>query len=622
MRVRQLKNRILLSMFVIIGVLSVSIAILGYCVIQADIMDRAQRKVRDNLKAARSFYQGEIERIEIAFQLVNFNEDIGQLRKKMNLHYLQLAEAVNIDKTPSELVQSVFVSGRGAGGTRIMTNAELGQISPDLVETKKIHIRPTAMALPTEKKELDSVMVKEFAMPILGKSGKVEKVYYGGRIINRDYELVDKIQTLVFGGEQYQSKPVGTVTIFLDDTRISTNVLDESGQRAVGTRVSAQVYKEVVEKGHVWDDRAFVVNTWYKSAYEPIKNINGQIIGILYVGTLAEPFDAMIRQIMFSFAGIVAAVTVLAVLLSFILAGRISRPLTQLLAATKKLSGGDLGYSVAHETGVVEIDNLAESFNEMSARLHERDKSLQLSNQLLDELNKRYVDLIGFVSHELKGILASVVMNIHSMRDQFLGPINEKQKRALDGAARSLDYLTDTVKKFLNLGRIEKGELKAGKADVRIRKDVFDAVVDSLEAIAERKNITIRNEIAEDLIVHADSELMRVVANNLVSNAIKYGTEHGTILLRSLVQDGNAQIEVYNDSVPIQEHEKSRLFERFSRLDNPATRSAKGTGLGLFITKQIIEVHGGKIWVEPREKGNSFIFQLAVKGPIKEQVYV
>jgi signal transduction histidine kinase len=228
------------------------------------------------------------------------------------------------------------------------------------------------------------------------------------------------------------------------------------------------------------------------------------------------------------------------------------------------------------------------------------------------------VDLIGFVSHELKGILASIIMNVHSMRDQFLGPVNERQKRALDSSARSLDYLTATVKKFLNLGRIERGELKASKSNIKIRKEVFDSVVESLESAAKRKNMIICNEVAEDLSVDADPELMRVAVHNLVSNAIKYGNEQGTVLLKSCMNKGMAQFEVYNDSTPISEQEKKKLFVRFSRLDNPTTRLAKGTGLGLFITRQIVAIHGGEIWVEPREKGNSFIFQLTVKDAIKE----
>lgn len=597
-------------MFIIIVVLAALIAILGYYVIKADIMDRAQRKVRDNLKAARSFYQGEIDRIEAAFNLVSFDSNLAELRTRMNLHYLQCVAASEIESTCSEIVKSAFDSRKGIGGTRIMADKELLKIDSSLAETTRIQIRATPKALPTDKKQLDAVMVKEYALPILDKNGKVEKVYYGGRIINRDYELVDKIRLLVFGSEQFHSKPVGTVTIFQDDTRISTNVLDETGQRAIGTRVSEQVYKEVVGKGNVWDDRAFVVNTWYKTAYEPITNINGDIIGIIYAGTLAEPFDLMTKQITFAFLAIVGAATALATVLSFILAGGISRPLTKLLNATHKLSNGDRAYAGSKKTGVAELDNLAEAFNNMSAKLSEREKSLTITNEKLADANKSYIDLIGFVSHELKGILASAIINAYAARDGILGMVNFKQRKALDSITRNLDYLESTVHKFLNLGRIEKGELAVNKTELNLRKDIFDVSADSLKPIAARKGIIINIEVEQNLRINADHDLMLVTANNLISNAIKYGRENGKILIKSKVSETKIQIDVYNDSTPISEEHKDRLFKKFSRLQTAETKKVKGTGLGLFITMQIIEKHGGRIWVEPREAGNSFIFEI------------
>jgi len=597
-------------MFIIIVVLAALIAILGYYVIKADIMDRAQHKVRDNLKAARSFYQGEIDRIETAFNLVNFDSNLGELRVRMNLHYLQCVAASEIEATSSEIVKSAFDARKGIGGTRIIANEELLKIDPYLVETTRIQIRATPMALPTDKKQLDSVMVKEYALPILDKNGKVEKVYYGGRILNRDYELVDKIRLLVFGSEQYHSKPVGTVTIFQGDTRISTNVLDENGQRAIGTRVSAQVYKEVVEKGNVWDDRAFVVNTWYKTAYEPITNINGDIIGIIYVGTLAEPFDSMTKHITLAFLAIVAVATALAAVLSLILAAGISRPLTQLLNATHKVSNGDLAYAVGKKTGVAEIDNLADAFKNMSVKLNEREKSLKIINEKLADANKNYIDLIGFVSHELKGILASAIINAYAVRDGILGMVNFKQRKAVDSITRNLDYLESTVHKFLNLGRIERGDLTVNKTELDLRKDIFDVSADSLKPIAVRKSIIIDNEVEQNLLVNADHDLMLVVANNLISNAIKYGTENGRILIKSKVNGTKVAIDVYNDSTPISDEQKDRLFKKFSRLETAETKKVKGTGLGLYITMQIIEKHGGRIWVEPRAAGNSFIFEI------------
>jgi signal transduction histidine kinase len=103
---------------------------------------------------------------------------------------------------------------------------------------------------------------------------------------------------------------------------------------------------------------------------------------------------------------------------------------------------------------------------------------------------------------------------------------------------------------------------------------------------------------------------MQVAANNLVGNAIKYGKEGGKILLKSDNENGKVRIDVYNDSVPITEEQKEKLFKKFSRLQTAETKKVKGTGLGLYLTKQIIEKHGGSIWVEPRENGNSFIFEI------------
>jgi signal transduction histidine kinase len=301
---------------------------------------------------------------------------------------------------------------------------------------------------------------------------------------------------------------------------------------------------------------------------------------------------------------------VLAVILSFVLAGGVSRPLTHLLNATRKLSGGDLGYEVGEKTGVAEIDTLAESFNEMSAKLDERERSLKITNEKLEIANKNYIDLIGFVSHELKGILASAILNAYAVRDGLLGMVNFKQRKALDSITRNLDYLEATVHKFLNLGRIEKGELAVNKGELNLKKDVFDVSIDSLKPVAARKNMAVDNMLEADLQVKADADMMMVVANNLIGNAIKYGSENGTITIHSARNGAKIRVEVYNDSTPISEADKVRLFKKFSRLQNAETKKVKGTGLGLYITREIVEKHGGRIWVEPQEKGNLFIFEI------------
>jgi two-component system NtrC family sensor kinase len=614
MKGNSLKTRLLVGFILVIAALSVLIAMLGAYIINKDIIDRTERQVRHDLRAAWLVYTSELEKIRQNFKLVSFNEPLEKLKAKMDLHYLKRVEIAEKNDVPSEIVRAVFDKKSECVGTRIISNQELVKLNHRLNETTSIKIKATLKAMPTGEVELSGVMAKEYAMPVFDDNGDIRGVIYGGRIINRDYSLVDRIKTIVFGNEMYDSKPVGTVTIFQGDTRISTNVLDEHGDRAIGTRVSAEVFEKVIGRGQTWHDRAFVVTHWYKTAYEPIRDINNNVIGMLYVGILEKPFDDMALGIIVLFIGIIMTVSVLAVILAYILARGMTRPLTNMLGATRKISEGDLGYRVSVPTGVLEFDELAHEFNDMSEKLDEREKSLRVTNEKLIAANKSYVELIGFVAHELKGILASAVMNVYSLKEGMLGLINFKQRKAIESVARNLDYLTATVRKFLNLGVIERDQLQAHKRQVNLSKDVFAPSLDALATIAKKKNIQIANRIPEDLTVSADSELMQIVANNLLSNAMKYSYTNGHVTISGVATNGVCTVEVFNESEPISEENVQKLFKRFSRLDNDQTRKEKGTGLGLYITQRIIKEHGGEIWVEPRENGNAFIFKIERDG--------
>ena len=477
--------------------------------------------------------------------------------------HLQYVPASELRICTAAWRETAATEGRALGGTRLVSSEELDSMPGDLAGKRPIPVKATPMAGPTDREVLNRAMAKEYAVPRVNDAGAVEGVFYGGRLINRDYTFVDRIRDTVYGRELYRGKPVGTVTIFQDDVRISTNVLDENGQRAIGTRVSEQVYKKVVEEGQVWHDRAFVVTDWYKTAYEPIRNIEGSVIGVLYVGTLEAPFHDMARQILLIFLAAVGAVTLIAVLFSFVLAGPISKPLTQVVYASECLASGDWGCQVNTKTSIKDINSMAEAFNAMAIGLKERQESLRVSNEKLAAMNKSYVDLIGFVAHELKGILASAVMNAYAVRDGYLGMVNFKQRKALDSVTRNLDYLDATVKKFLNLGRVERGELDVHKTKLSLKKDVFDVSINSLAAISIRKKLNISNEIDPALDVQADPDLMQIVANNLVSNAIKYSPDAGQISVTARPVNGKVEIDVYNDSTPISAEQRAVVPEVF-----------------------------------------------------------
>jgi len=611
MKTRSLKERILTAYTAIIVLLAVCIFGLGFYAIKRDIYERTQLGVIRSLDSARLFYEEEINRIGQLLSIANLDDSNAVLKEKLSLHYLQRLTPQEAAQAPSEIVQKALQTQRPAGGTRIISSDELAGLNSGLQDRIEIPILDTPMARPSSLEVLPSAMAKEYVLPVIDDKGQVSQVIYAGRIVNRDNALVDRIRQLVFGDDVYKSKPLGTVTIFQEGVRISTNVLDETGKRAIGTRVSAEVYEAVIGRGQRWLDRAFVVTHWYRTAYEPIRNINNEIIGMLYVGVLEDPYNVMAAQILTAFIIVILLASVLAFVLAFILSGSISRPLTAMMDATQRLSHGELGHVIwPPHSNIEELHQLAHAFNDMSVRLEERDVRLQENHQKLSELNKAYLDLLGFVAHELKGLLASAVINAYSLRDGLLGMINFKQKKAVDSICRNLDYLDATVKKFLNLSRIERGNLEINKTEFSLAKDVFDNSVQTFARQFSTRNMQVENRIDPGIRVKADLDLMQIVANNLINNAVKYGSEGGSVVLTAAESEGLVTVDVYNDSRPIAPEMVDRLFRKFSRLDVPEKKKVKGTGLGLYITRQIIEAHGGTIRVEPRDNGNSFIFTI------------
>jgi len=607
--VNTIKSRLLLSFLSIILVLGISKSVMVYYIVEKDIIERAQKEVKIRLNTVRAVYIRDLDTYRTEFTLISEKDNPDTIKGKLELDYLYIVKP-DEHNIRSDIASEALRQNRGLGGIRIISKEELLEMHDGLYDRIKIEVKETEQARPTTLKVLENAMAVEYALPVTERSGKTKYIIYGGRIINNNNGIVDRARNLVFEKEFYNEKPTGTVTIFQDDIRIATNVLDKEGNRAIGTRVSEAVYKKVVEEGNTWVARAFVVTDWYLTAYEPIKDIKGHVIGILYVGILEAPFRDMSRDILFGIITLIALATMIAAIVSYILAESISKPIKALLNATSRFAGGELDYRVKTVTSLEELTQLYEAFNNMAERLEGKRKKLEEGNEKLKELNKSYLDLIGFVAHELKGILASTILNAYTVRDGFLGLINFKQRKALDSITRNLDYLESTVKNFLNLSRIEKGEIKISKIDLLLKEDVFSVSVEAFSKQASEKGMEIIDNINKGIKLKGDADLLAIVANNLVGNAIKYGSKDGKIILTSSIIESKIEINVYNDGIPIKEEDKGKLFKKFSRLESQQKRKVRGTGLGLFVTKDIIEKHGGNIWVEPGENGNSFIFTL------------
>jgi len=591
---------------------------------------RAGDRVERSINSAWLIYNGKLEQIHLLaesqmptivkdFESHALNSLVDKLeifRQKNNLDIVNLLDSqgkvITRNRVPDSksglLVDNIMVSktlatSKAMMGTVLIRPEQLDREGTDLVERCKKHGgEPTGMFMLA-------------TVPVILEN-KCKGVLMAGVLLNGSIDEVDKIRNLVFEGRSYKGKPVGTATIFMKDLRISTNVVNNKGKRAIGTRVSKEVAEHVLNRGVSWTGRATVLDEWYISQYDPIRNPNDEIIGMLYIGELEQKYlDAASRELVLQLAAILA-VMILTFLVIFLIAGNILRPIANLSRGTQKLTAGDLTSRVEVKNKD-EVGRLCESFNHMAGQLQKQRSEIEKKQKTLEEVNvelkttnKNYMEMLGFVSHELKNPLASAIMGLFTVKDGYIGELNSAQKKCLDSVAKSLNYFKDMINNYLDLSRFEKGEVHVNKTQFRVLEDVVKPVLESLKQELQQKKMAIENHIPVEVELNADKNLLRIVYDNLLSNAIKYGKENGRIELNYEPDREKVVFNVRNEGKGIPKEKMSMLFKKFSRIDSPEYAGKKGTGLGLFICKEIIEKQGGKIWAESEGKWVTFSFTL------------
>jgi signal transduction histidine kinase len=199
------------------------------------------------------------------------------------------------------------------------------------------------------------------------------------------------------------------------------------------------------------------------------------------------------------------------------------------------------------------------------------------------------------------------------MLEKVPGDINGEQKQCLEDILDSGQHLLNLINDVLDLSKIE-----SGKVALQLENIALNEVIDSLRStiipvLAKRKQ-RLQVEVEEGMpVVHADRAKVKQVLFNLLSNAARFTPEGGKIKIEAGHLDGWCQVSVIDDGVGIRKEDQKKLFEPFSQLDNSPTKDKSGTGLGLKIAKQVVEKHGGCIWVDSEYgKGSCFTFTLPV----------
>ena len=605
-----------ISVIVGVGVLSV---FAGIYFIQEHIVRQAQNKVIQDLNSARLIYQSRLKELANLIRLSadrffikeSFAEDRKQVLKhefdriliQENLDFLTLADDRGIviyragqpRMTGSQPVHpkiwEVLKNRQVMASAEVFSAADLLAENPALEDRIIIHTLPTPHAKLNQEPDVTSGLVFLAAAPVFDNHQHILGILYGGILLNQSDKLVDRIKETVYEGETYKGRETGSATLFLWDVRIATNVKLPDGSRAVGTRVSEEVYDQVLVQGNRWFERAFVVNDWYLTAYEPIRSGSDNIIGMIYVGLQERKYTDIKKQSFVLFAAITSLGILTAVIIALIFSASVLRPLNQLVQASEKVARGNFENSIPVKR-LDEIGLLTDRFNQMTRALKEKENMREI--------------FITLVSHELKSPLAAIQYNMNVMIEGMMGQIPEQLREKLLGLEKRIGQLIGLINDWLRLSHLESQEVMASMTWFDVNR-LIKSVIDQHAVMAKTYQVELEyQDFGCALNMTGREDAVQTIFINLVNNAIKYNRPGGKVIVSLRKESDFIHIEISDTGIGIPQDKSPLVFKPFFRIQEKA---AEGSGLGLALVKKLVELHRGTIQVQS-VPGEGSVFQV------------
>ena len=498
----------------------------------------------------------------------------------------------------------------------VLSADQLGRIAPELLGRVPVALVATRNAAPTERTKIDRAMVLLSRRSIQDQGGRVLGHVQGGVLLNRNLPFIDHINQIVYPEGSLPCGSRGTATLFLDDVRISTNVRlfgPESEDRAIGTRVSLTVRERVLGQGITWLDRAFVVNDWYVSAYQPLADAGGQRIGMLYVGFLEAPFTRVKYSALAGIGVIFFAVMIGSAIVSIRWARGIFKPLELMEATMQRVEGGELGARVGRMASGDEIGRLAGHLDHLleniDAKVAERTQALADAQEHLVRNEKLAAvgQLTASIAHEVNNPIAVIQGNLDLLRELLEPEQAAKVGTELKLMDEQIERMRLIVTQLLQFARPSE---YAGYVDVVLPSKLIDDCLVLVGHLLAHTRIEVVRRTASARSAAINRQELQQVLVNLLVNAIHAMPDGGQLELA--VQDwgdDGVQISVADTGPGLPPELLAQLFQPF------VTRKKEGTGLGLWISRSIVERYGGSIRAGNRE-GNirGAVFSVFLKG--------
>lgn len=488
------------------------------------------------------------------------------------------------------IVQAALAGGEAQAATEIVPAELLAQVG--LAEQARVSLidTPKAAPQPYDAREGTAGLALVGVAPVVDSQGRLEGAVLAAYLFNNDFTLVDRIKAVA---------GVDTVTIFFGDLRVSTNVMTAAGERAVGTRVSQEVFDVVLAQGSDYVGRAFVVNDWFITRYQPLHDFQGQVVGSLYVGARESVFRALV-QAFNSRVLLIALVCIgLAAIIAIPISRLITRPIDTLVAANRRLAAGDMGVRVT-PAGSSELALLGHSFNKMAETLQQTQQEL-LHKERLASMGQ----LAAGVAHEINNPLGTILLFADVLHKEMGDDDSRREdlKLIVDETVRCKNIVAD----LLNFARQQ--EVLAQETDVHA---LLEQVVEMLQLEPAFANVHVARSFAPTLpSIQADPDQLQQVFANLLRNGAEAMPEGGTLTLSTrLLPEQQVEIQVVDTGCGIAAENLGKLFTPFF-----TTKAVgKGTGLGLSIAYGIIKMHRGQISVKSQlGQGTTFTVMLPVQ---------
>ena len=608
-------------------------------------------KVRSDLAVARGYFEQVLGEVGSGTHAVGSShalyhalqrQDLGALQQLLARERQRLGfDFFNLYRLDGRLITAGWLAGPAAQGTaatpppgaaaidaRISTGhatlarmepAEVLALAPQLASRLHIPLIQTRGAAPTARTVEDRALLMLATTPVRAADGSIVALLRGGVLLNQNLPFIDHINRIVYPEDSLPFGSHGTATLFMDDVRITTNVRLFQDQRAIGTRVSQAVREAVLTHGQTWLDRAFVVNDWYVSAYEPLTDAQGERVGMLYVGYLEQPFRYVKYGMLALIVGIFMVVMVLAALFSLRWARSIFRPLEQMNQTMQRVEDGDSGARVGPVAARDEIGALANHLDELldviadkthalqrwagelDAKVVERTRELEQSNASLRQAQQQLVkseklaaigQLTASVAHEINNPIAVIQGNLDLMRET-LGVQAAPVRAELQLLDQQVERMRLIVTQLLQYARPTEYAGYVEPVDVN---QVLENSLVLVGHLLARTRIEVQRELRATARAGINRQELQQVMINLLINAIQAMPEGGTLRLRTcnragLATDGRAGVllEISDSGPGLSERVKERLFRPFFTTKND------GNGLGLWISVGLVERYGGSI---------------------------